>query len=389
FRIEPGEVQAVVAAHPQVQQVAMVVREDVPGDKRLVAYVVAEDSEAIDLPTVLREFVASRLPEYMVPSAVVMLDAMPLTVNGKVDRRALPAPAYVATTGRGAATVQEEILCGAFAEVLGVDSVGVDDNFFELGGHSLLATRLVSRIRTLLGLEAEIAQVFEAPTVAGLAARLAQGGAARIALAAGERPERLPLSFAQQRLWFLGQIEGQSATYNAPLVLKLSGELDQDALAGALRDVLGRHEALRTVLPSENGQPHQRILDVAELSWDLDVVAVARTEDMYQRLLEMTDLPTLDTQGSDEQPTLAAAVVRAAGYAFDLATEIPVKAVLFTVGPDEHVLVLVIHHIAGDGWSMDPLARDISDAYATRRQGRVPEWAPLPVQYADYALWQR
>ncbi|MEU1591235.1 amino acid adenylation domain-containing protein, partial [Micromonospora sp. NPDC005710] len=346
FRVELGEVRAAVAAHPDVAQAAVAVQQD-----RLVAYVVGGDGTGV------RESVARRLPEYMVPSAVVVLDALPLTANGKLDLAALPAPAPVSGDGvdRTSSDPREELIRAAFADVLGLSRVAADADFFALGGHSLLAVRLASRIRTVLGAEVPLRAIFEAPTAAALAARLDTTRQARPSLVAAARPARAPLSFAQRRLWFLGQLDGPSADYNLPVVLRMP-DADAEALNNALRDVVGRHEALRTIFATTEGEPYQRILDTAEIDWRLEVL--------------------------DGDETDIAAATR---HRFDLACELPIRAWLF----NGCVLVVVVHHIAADGWSMGLLARDLSEAYAARSDGRAPQWSPLPVQYADYAIWQR
>ncbi|MFD8789149.1 amino acid adenylation domain-containing protein, partial [Kitasatospora sp. NPDC059599] len=361
FRIELGEIEQVVARHPAVRQCVVAVRESDTGDRRLVAYCTVGQASP-ELAVELRRFAAGSLPGYMVPAAVVLLDAVPLTGSGKVDHRALPEPDFGAlSAGRAARTPQEEILCGLFAEVLGLDAVGVDDDFFDLGGHSLLATKLLSRVRTVLGAESGIRDVFEAPTVAGLAARLGTGpGPQRLALTAGgERPDRVPLSFAQQRLWLIDRMEGPGALYNLPLVLRVAGELDTSALERALGDVVARHESLRTLIAEEDGTPYQRILPAAQARVGVE-------------LLPPGTAPELCT-----------------ARAFDLAADLPVRAHVIPAAAGEHLLVLVLHHIAGDGWSMGPLLSDLATAYAARTDGAAPGWSPLPVQYADYALWQR
>ncbi|WP_224282082.1 non-ribosomal peptide synthetase, partial [Streptomyces sp. LS1784] len=362
FRVELGEIEAVLAEHPQVARAAVVVRTE--EEPRLVAYAVPEPGTAVT-DTALREHLRERLPTHMVPAAYVVLDALPLTPNGKLDRQALPAPdRQSADPGRAPRTATEHLLAGLFAEVLGVPEVGADDDFFDFGGHSLLATRLVARARSVLGVELRLRDLFDAPTVAELAAAVDAAGRARPALAARERPGTVPLSFAQRRLWFLHRMEGPSATYNIPLTLRLSGYLDQRALEAALADVVGRHESLRTTFPVVDGVPCQHVLDLDAARPRLRVTE-AGERDLPDRLAE------------------------AARYGFELAQEPPLHAELFRLGREEHVLLLVVHHIAGDGWSTGPLSRDLTAAYAARCEGAKPEWSPLPVQYADYALWQR
>ncbi|MFD4247094.1 amino acid adenylation domain-containing protein, partial [Streptomyces sp. NPDC058525] len=364
FRIEPGEIEHELTRHPAVRQAVVAPHDSPDGDRRLVAHC-AVTAPSPELAVELRRFVAQTLPAHMVPAAVVTLDALPLTGSGKVDRRALPAPDYLLFAGgRAARTAREELLCGLLAEVLGVPGpLSVDDDFFALGGHSLLAMRLVSRVRSVFAAEIDVRDVFEAPTVAGLAQRL-DGAGARLALSAGERPERLPLSFAQQRLWLIDRMEGPSALYNLPLALRLTGPLDPAALERALGDLVARHEILRTLITEQDGEPRQRIVPAAEARIPFDL-RTAPPADPAAALTECTATP------------------------FDLAAELPVRAHLFPLAYEEHLLVLVLHHIAGDGWSMDPLLRDLAAAYAARSEGSAPDWQPLPVQYADYALWQR
>ncbi len=363
FRIELGEIEAVLAGLPGVGQAAVAVREDQPGDKRLAGYVVPADGAVLD-PVGLREACGRTLPAYMVPSAVVVLEALPLSPAGKLDRQALPAPEYAAGGGRAPASLQERVLCEVFAQVLGLEQVGAEDSFLDLGGHSLLATRLVSRVRVVLGIEVPVRAVFEHPTPALLAVVVAGAAAARPPLVPAVRPERVPLSFAQQRLWFLEQLHGPGTAYNLPFAWRLTGRLDTAAIVTALGDVVTRHESLRTIFTVTDGQPYQHIIPSGEASVPVTIASACADE-------------------------LAGLIDAAAGYVFDLACELPVRAWLFEVGEHEQVLVLLTHHIASDGWSMQVLMADLGTAYAARRDGRQPDWPDLPVQYADYALWQR
>ncbi|WP_237307942.1 non-ribosomal peptide synthetase [Streptomyces alboflavus] len=367
FRVEPSEVEAVLTRHDAVAQAVVVARDSTEFGKQLIAYTVLTDVENGPDPADLRSFAAGQLPDHMVPSAFVPLTHVPLSPSGKVDHKALPEPEF--TSGkpyRTPRTRQEELLAGVFADVLGREGVGIDDSFFDLGGHSLLATRLVSRIRAALGVELPIRTVFTAPTVATLAECLDQGERARPPLTRVEpRPERAPLSYAQRRLWFIDRFEGPSATYNSPFPLRLSGELDTAALAAAMRDVVARHESLRTVFAEdEDGVPFQRILPAQDVH---------------------LDVPVLDIGPGGVEAALA----EFATHRFDLAGEIPVRATLLRLGAREHVLVWLVHHIACDGASLAPMARDLNTAYTARLAGQAPRWTELPAQYVDYALWQR
>jgi nonribosomal peptide synthetase DhbF len=357
FRVEPREVEAVLSGTPGLAHAVVVARAD-----RLVAYVTPVPGAAVE-PAGVRAAVARALPEYMVPAVVVVLDRLPLTPGGLVDRGALPDAADPEKAAQNASP-REEILCGLFAEVLGVAQVRPDDSFFDLGGHSLLAMRLVGRVASVLGVQVGIRDLFRHPTVAQLAVVLDGADSARPPLTPLPRPARLPLSYAQQRLWYLTQLYGADATYNVPFAWRLHGHLDPSALRAALHDVVGRHESLRTVFPAESGEPFQHVLPAE----------TAAPELLLDRV-EPADLPAL--------------LARTARHVFDLAVQLPVRAALFSVADDEHVLLLVTHHIASDGWSLGLLVRDLAEAYQARLAGRPPRWAPLPAQYADYTLWQR
>jgi amino acid adenylation domain-containing protein/non-ribosomal peptide synthase protein (TIGR01720 family) len=364
YRIELGEIQAVLAGCDGVQQAEVIAREDNPGDKRLVAYITGTAD-----PDALYDELAERLPGYMIPAAIVALDALPLTVNGKLDKKALPAPEYSDIDQyRAPSNPTEEILAGIYAQVLGLEWVGVDDSFFKLGGDSLLAMRLVAAINRALNANVEVRAVFEAPTIAQLVHRLDEHDEGRLEpLVAGERPDIMPLSFAQSRLWFVDQLQGPSPVYNLAVGLRLTGIIDIDALGAAFADVVERHESLRTRFPAVDGIPQQLIVATqnAAFGWE-----------------------AIDTSGWPDG-RLEEAVEETARYGFDLSAEIPLRAKLFRITDDDHVLVAVVHHIAADGWSITPLVADLGVAYASRCAGKAPEWGPLPVQYADYTLWQR
>ncbi|MFD7719116.1 amino acid adenylation domain-containing protein, partial [Streptomyces sp. NPDC059814] len=364
-RIEPAEIETVLRADPSVDAVCVLVREDLPGDRTLTAYVVPAPGRTPD-PAQLAAHVGHHLPAYMVPSVIQPICALPLTPNGKLDRAALPEPTGLSATHvrppRGAL---EEILAGLFADVLGVPRVGIDESFFALGGHSLLATRLVGRVRTALDTETEIRTLFENPTVAALATALETAGRpARPALVPQARPHTLPLSYAQQRLWFLHRLEGPSPTYNIPFAVRIEGPLDTEALRRALHDVAGRHAALRTVFPEGDGGPHQHITapDDVRLPFTLEAV---EEDKLHHRIRAATAEP------------------------IDIENRPPLRATLLRLTDDAHVLVLVIHHIAADGSSLAPLARDLGAAYRARAGTGEPALTALPVDYADHTLWQR
>ncbi|HTG36419.1 MAG TPA: condensation domain-containing protein, partial [Thermoanaerobaculia bacterium] len=375
FRVEPGEVEVVLLSHPAVLEAAVVARPDASGNKALVGYAVARDRSEFTLSEVWA-FLRDRLPGYMVPAQWVQLDELPLNANGKVDRRALPAPETVVADAEpaGFRTITEELLAGIWCEVLRLERVSPEDDFFALGGHSLLATQLVSRVRQAFGVEMAVRAVFEAPTVSGLAVavgrlRLEPGGPSALPLLPVPRTGRLPLSFAQQRLWFLDQLEPGRATYNVPVALRVSGPLDSVVLTAVLTEIARRHEGLRTTFPMVEGEPEQRVHPAGPVA-----------------------LPIVDLSGLVAPAREAEARRQAGGEAdrpFDLVRGPLFRAQLLRLGPEDHVVSVTMHHIVSDGWSMGVLTREVAALYEAFAAGLPSPLPELPVQYADYSAWQR
>ncbi|MGW5572416.1 amino acid adenylation domain-containing protein [Nocardia thailandica] len=377
FRIELGEIDNALTAHPDVDFAATLGTSLPSGATALVSYVLPRVGRGVDTGE-LADFVAATLPAYMVPASIMVLDALPLTPVGKLDRAALPTPVFTARGYRAPATPAEQVVAEVFAALLtdGSGRIGADDDFFALGGDSLLAAQAVARIGAALEVRVPVTAVFEAPTVAALAARAEthRTGVPGTALSARPRPARIPLSYAQQRMWFLNRFDPSSAVDNIPVAVRLTGRLDLPALRAAVADLVTRHEVLRTVYPVSDGggdlvadgDGHQLILPVGDPRALPEFEVVATTPD---------DLP--------------AAIAATALTGFDVTAAPPVRVRVFALDEEDHVLVCVVHHIAFDGFSFAPLTRDLLTAYAERHAGDAPQWAPLPVQYADYTLWQR
>ncbi|CAH2574040.1 Gramicidin S synthase 2 [Planktothrix rubescens] len=375
FRIELGEIEAILNQHLDVQTSCVIIREDIPGQKYLVAYIVSH-YERIPMISELRQFLAGNLPLYMVPQAFVFLESLPLTTNRKVDRRALPAPnlegdrrdQYVAPRN-----AIEEMLVQIWTEVLKVGQVGIYDNFFEIGGHSLLATQLVSRIRSLFKIELPLRSLFAAATVAELAHLVGQLQQQNLTLTVPPilprtKDTELPLSFAQQRLWFLDQLQPNSALYNIPMVLRLQGNLNQGALEQSLWSICDRHEVLRTNFVTINGQPTQVIQTTRET---ISVV-------------DLQDLPIQEQAEKTQQLKQ-----KQATQPFDLAKESLIRITLVVLSETEHLLLVCMHHIISDGWSIEVFIHELTTLYNAYPQNQPANLAPLPIQYADFAIWQR
>ncbi len=369
FRIELGEIEAVLGRHGAIKECVVVAREDTPGDKQLVAYAVAAAESEISAGE-LREYLRQKLPEYMTPSAVIMLDELPITANGKVDRQGLPAPNDVQLERElyvKPRTPIEEILAGIWADVLGRERVGVEDDFFELGGHSLLGTQLISRVRDGLHVEVPVRQLFDTPDVRGFAVAVEEAQRVERGLTAPrivpvQRDRALPLSFAQQRLWFLDQMEPNSALYNIPLALRLTGELQRGVLERTLNEIVRRHEVLRTTFAVEDGEPVQTIAPSLTLP-----------------------LPVLDVREAEVTRFLTEEAQRP----FDLTTGPLVRVTLLRLSEQEHVALLAMHHIVSDGWSMAVLVKEVATLYEAFAAGKPSPLPELSIQYADFAMWQR
>src|ERR1700722_7587482 len=373
YRIELGEIEARLREHPGVREAVVTAREDTPGDKRLVAYYIPVSSSNSEMDIEgIRSHLSALLPEYMVPAAYVRLDALPLTPNGKLDRKALPAPEQEAYASRGYEAPQgetETVLAQIWSEVLKLDRVGRQDNFFELGGHSLLAVRVISRLRQLLSIEVAMRDLFARPVLADLARGLK--GAAYTELppiTAAERSERIPLSFAQQRLWFLAQMGGVSEAYHISFGLYLHGELDHGAFRRALDRILARHEALRTTFVVMDGEPVQRISS-------RDSCFSLLEHDLRQHMDPLAELDCLVTQE--------------ATASFDLEAGPLIRGRLVRLAEDQHAVLITMHHIVSDGWSMGVLTHELSALYRSFLQGQADPLAEPTLQYADYAIWQR
>ncbi|MDB9509542.1 amino acid adenylation domain-containing protein, partial [Microcystis aeruginosa CS-338/01] len=375
FRIELGEIEAVLNQNIDVQTSCVIIREDTPGDKYLVAYIVAH-YERIPMISELRQFLSSKLPLYMVPQAFVFLESLPLTTNRKVDRRALPAPDKIGNRRDQYVAPRngiEEMLVQIWTEILKIEQVGIYDNFFEIGGHSLLATQLVSRVRSLFKIELPLRSLFAAATVAELAHLIGQLQQQNLTLTVPPilprtKDTELPLSFAQQRLWFLDQLQPNSALYNIPMVLHFRGNLNQKALEQSLQEICDRHEVLRTNFVTIDGQPTQIIQTTRET---ISVV-------------DLQDLPIQEQAEKTQQLKQ-----KQATQPFDLAKESLIRITLVVLSETEHLLLVCMHHIISDGWSIEVLIHELTSLYNAYVQNQPANLAPLPIQYGDFALWQK
>ncbi|WP_227984382.1 non-ribosomal peptide synthetase [Nocardia spumae] len=371
FRIELGEIDNALTAHPDIDFAATLGKPLPSGATGLVSYVLPRPDATVETKE-LEDFLLKSLPAYMIPAVIMVLDEIPLTPIGKLDRPRLPEPSFASREFRAPSTPVEEIVADVFATLLvpGVDDqpgrVGADDDFFELGGNSLLAAQAAARIGSALGVRVPVQLLFETSSVAAFAEQVERHAGAGTQLRPMPRPDRIPLSYAQQRMWFLNRFDPAGAVNNIPVVVRLSGRLELPALEAAVEDLAARHEVLRTVYPELDGEGYQRILPISDPRAVPEMPVVTATES-----------------------EIAGLVIETVSGGFDVTAAPPVRLRVIRLGETEHVLVCVVHHIAGDGFSMGPLTRDLMTAYLRRAGGAEPDWAPLAVQYADYTLWQR
>ncbi|MFN6486360.1 MULTISPECIES: non-ribosomal peptide synthetase [unclassified Nostoc] len=381
FRMELGEIETVLSQHQDVQASCVIAREDTPGDKRLVAYVVPHQ-HCTNILNQLRDFLKAKLPEYMVPNAIAILDSLPLTPNGKIDRRALPAPdlqSKLSDKYFAPRNPVEEMLAQIWAQILKLEQVGIHDNFFELGGHSLLATQLLSRIRNIFKVELPLRELFARATIAELGHFIGQLQQQELEISTPPILRRtnntqLPLSYAQQRLWFLDQLQPLGGAYNMPLTLRLVGTLNQTALEQSLEEIIRRHEVLRTNFINVDGQPFQ-------------VIREQGTGSREQGILSIVDLQHLPT--SEQEIALQQLVQQQAQQPFNLADEPLIRATLVLLSQTKQALLVFIHHIVSDGWSIGVFTQELAALYNAYTQDQLSLLAPLLIQYADFAIWQR
>ncbi len=371
FRVEPGEVEAVLRSHPGIAQAAVIARPDARGAMRLLAYTVPQQAE-LDLDDI-RALLQRNLPAHMVPAAITALPSLPLTHHGKLDERALPEPELTARVGAPPRTATEKLLAASFSAVLGLATIDTSSHFFDLGGHSLLATQLASKLRETMGLELPIRMIFEAPSLGDLAARIdalmlagaASGTTGGPAFGSLPRPDPIPLSFEQERLWFLHKLEPASPAYNIPIAFRLTGALDIEALSAAAAALIARHESLRTRFIERDGKPEQIVLPEGELCFSFEDVSAQGPAEALRRARQQALRP------------------------FDLSRDPLLRLGVLALGEDDHLVLVTLHHIVSDGWSIGILQSELAALYRAAASGAASPLPPLPAHYADYALWQR
>ncbi|MBW4477607.1 MAG: amino acid adenylation domain-containing protein [Tolypothrix brevis GSE-NOS-MK-07-07A] len=376
FRIELGEIEAIISQYPTVRETVAVVSGESVDSQRIVAYIVPQIEQTLTVSE-LRGFLEAKLPSYMIPAAFVTLEALPLTPNGKVDRKALPAPEFTQVSSSNIippSTTIENLLAGIWSEILGIEQVGISNNFFELGGHSLIATRVISQIRQVFQVELPLRYLFEKPTIAGLAKEIEKAIKVDSAFEVTnieqiERTQELPLSFAQQRLWFLAQLEPDSPFYNIPAAVRLQGQLNVEALQESFNEIVNRHEALRTNFQTREGQA---------------VAVISQEKPITLSILDISNL-----EANQQQAEIKQQAAQAAQQPFDISSDHLLRVKLLRLSEQEHIVLLTMHHIVSDGWSIGVLVEELATLYQAFCQGQFSPLPTLPIQYVDFAGWQR